>query len=91
MLRIGNTEAKADALISETSKSFEQARRYVDLTQFESEESSAAETIERLSWKVFSPTRRRSFASAKSLAQGDDRQNQTRTALLSENAAEFKD
>jgi hypothetical protein len=32
-------KAEADALIAETSKSFEQARRYADLTVFEFEES----------------------------------------------------
>src|SRR4026207_514753 len=42
---IGKTEAKADALISETSKSFEQARRYADLTVFESEELRAADRL----------------------------------------------
>src|SRR4029079_7103306 len=33
------TETEADALIGETAKSFDQARRYIDLTEFEFEES----------------------------------------------------
>src|SRR4026208_654384 len=39
---IEKAEAEADALTAETSKSFEQARRYADLTVFESEELRAA-------------------------------------------------
>ena len=36
---IEKTKAEADALIGETAKSFDQTRRYVELTQFEFEES----------------------------------------------------
>ena len=37
---IEKTKAETHALIGETAKSFDQARRYAELTQFESEESS---------------------------------------------------
>ena len=40
---IETAKAEAHRLIGETSKSFDQARRYVELTQFESEESSATD------------------------------------------------
>ena len=82
--------AKADAhrLIGETSKSFEQARRYADLTAFEFEESPNGERTSLGNLETTLARADEIFASAKSLVQGgernDERQNQTRTALLSE-------
>ena len=87
---IGKTEAKADALISETSKSFEQARRYADLTVFESEELRAADRLTNTKLEGILAHAEEIFVSAKSLAQGDAQQNQSRTALLSETAAELQ-
>jgi uncharacterized membrane protein YccC len=82
--------AKADAhrLIGETAKSFDQARRYIELTQFESEESSATDQVATSKLENILVRAEEIFASAKSLVLGDERQDQTRTALLSEIAAE---
>ena len=84
--------AKADAhrLIGETAKSFDQARRYVELTQFESEESSATDQVSTSKLENILVRAEEIFASAKSLVQGDERQDQTRTALLSEITAEVQ-
>jgi uncharacterized membrane protein YccC len=84
--------AKADAhrLIGETAKSFDQARRYVELTQFESEESSATDQLSTSKLENILVRAEEIFASAKSLVQGDERQDQTRTALLSEITAEVQ-
>ena len=84
--------AKADAhrLIGETSTSFDQARRYADLTLFESEESSATDRVSTSKLESILIRAEEIFASAKSLVQGDERQDQTRTALLSEITAEVQ-
>jgi uncharacterized membrane protein YccC len=84
--------AKADAhrLIGETSKSFDQARRYIELTQFESEESSATDQVSTSKLENILVRAEEIFASAKSLVQGDERQDQTRTTLLSEITAEVQ-
>jgi uncharacterized membrane protein YccC len=87
---IQKTEAKADALISETTKSFEQARRYADLTVFESEELRAADRLTNTKLESILARAEEIFASAKSLAQGDAQQDQSRTTLLSETAAELQ-
>jgi uncharacterized membrane protein YccC len=87
---IGKTEAKADALISETSTSFEQARRYADLTVFESEELRAADRLTNTKLESILARAEEIFASAKSLVLGDERQDRTRTALLSEITAEVQ-
>jgi multidrug resistance protein MdtO len=83
-------KAEAHSLITETSRSFDQARRYVELTQFEFEESP---NRDRTSLGNFERTLSRAeeiFASAKSVVQGDAQQNQSRTALRSEVAAELR-
>jgi uncharacterized membrane protein YccC len=84
--------AKADAhrLIGETSKSFDQAHRYLELTQFESEESSATDQVSTSKLENILVRAEEIFASAKSLVRGDERQDQTRTALLSEITAEVQ-
>jgi uncharacterized membrane protein YccC len=82
--------AEAHSLIAEPSRSFEQAKRYVELTQFEFEESPGGE---RTSLQNLEETLSRAeeiFASAKSLVEGDAKQNQSRTALQSEIAAELQ-
>jgi uncharacterized membrane protein YccC len=91
---IETAKAEAHSLIAATSGSFHKARRYVELTQFEFEESP---DHERTSLENLEETLSRAeeiFASAKSLAQGDERnderQNQTRMALLSEIRAEVQ-
>ena len=83
-------KAEAHSLIAGTSTSFDQAKRYVELTQFEFEESPSSE---RTSLENLEETLSRAeeiFASAKSLVQGDAKQNQSRTALQSEIAAELQ-
>jgi multidrug resistance protein MdtO len=87
---IEKKEARADALISETSKSFEQAGRCADLTVFESEELRAADRLTNTKLENILAHAEEIFASAKSLAQGDAQQDQSRTALLSETAAELQ-
>src|SRR6266436_2744988 len=76
-------KAEAHALIGETAKSFDQARRYVELTQFESEESSATDQVSTCKLENILVRVEEIFASAKSLVLGDERQDQIRTALLS--------
>jgi uncharacterized membrane protein YccC len=87
-------KANAHRLIGETSKSFDQAQRYLELTQFESEESSATDQVSMSELENTLARAEEIFASAKSLVQGDERndetQNQTRTALLSEIRAEVQ-
>src|SRR6267378_772387 len=84
--------AKADAhrLIGETSESFNQARRYMELTQFESEESSTTDQVSTSKLENILVRAEEMFASAKLLVEGDERQDQTRTALLSEITAEVQ-
>jgi hypothetical protein len=77
-------------LIAETSKSFEQARRYADLTVFESGELRAADRLTNTKLESILARAEEIFASAKTLAQGDEKQNQSRTVLLSETAAELQ-
>jgi len=87
---IETSKAEAHPLIVATSGSFEKANRYVQLTQFEFEESPDRD---RTSLENLEETLSRAeeiFASAKSLAQGDAKQNQSRTALRSEVAAELR-
>jgi multidrug resistance protein MdtO len=83
-------KAEAHNLIAETAKSFDQARRYVELTQFESEESSATDQVSTSKLENILVRGEEIFASAKSLVQGDERRDQTRTALLSEITAEVQ-
>src|SRR6478672_4441864 len=84
--------AKSDAhrLIGETSKSFDQARRYLELTQFESEESSTTDQVSTSNLENILVRAEEIFTSAKSLVLGDERQDRTRTALLSEITAEVQ-
>jgi uncharacterized membrane protein YccC len=84
--------AKADAhrLIGETSESFDQARRYMELSQFESKESSATDQVSTSKLENILVRAEEMFASAKLLVEGDERQDQTRTALLSEITAEVQ-
>ena len=87
---IETAKSEGHNLIAETSKSFEQARRYVELTQFESEESSATDQVSTRKLENTLARAEEIFASAQSLVQGDERQDQTRTALLSEITAEVQ-
>ena len=83
-------KVEAHSLITETSRSFDQARRYVELTQFEFEESP---NLDRTSLGDLERTFSRAeeiLASAKSVVQRDAQQNQSRTVLRSEVAAELR-
>jgi uncharacterized membrane protein YccC len=87
---IEKAETEADALTAETSRSFDQARRYAELTAFEFEESGAADQLPKTKLESILARAEEIFASAKSLVRGDAQQNQSRTALLSETAAELQ-
>jgi uncharacterized membrane protein YccC len=87
---IETAKSEAQSLIGETAKSVEQARRYAELTQFELEESPAADRLTKTKLENILARAEEIFASAKSLVQGDARQNQSRTTLLSETAAELQ-
>ena len=87
---IETSKAEAHSLIAATSGSFEKAKRYVQLTQFEFEESPDRDRTSLENLGVTLSRAAEIFASAKSLAQGDAKQNQSRTALRSEVAAELQ-
>jgi uncharacterized membrane protein YccC len=87
---IEKTKTEAHALVGETSKSFDQARRYAELTVFELEESSAKDQVSTSKLENILARAEEIFASAKSLVQGDESQDQTRTALLSEITSEIQ-
>src|SRR6266576_2094784 len=87
---IETAKAEAAAIIPEISKTFDQARRYAELTTFESEESPVPDRLTKTKLESILGRAEETFASAKSLAQGDEKQNQSRTALLSEIAAELQ-
>jgi len=83
-------KAEAHSLIAGTSTSFDQAKRYAELTQFELEESPSSE---RTSLENLEETLSRAeeiFVSAKSLVQDEAKQKQSRAALLSEIKAEVQ-
>ena len=85
-----SAKAEAHSLIVETSKSLDQAKRYVQLTRFEFEESPDRD---RTSLQSLEETLSRAedvFASAKSFVQGDAKENQSRTTLRSDIAAELQ-
>jgi uncharacterized membrane protein YccC len=87
---IEKTKTEAHALIGETAKSLDQARRYVELTEFEIEDSRQGDRTSLGNLETTLARAEEIFASAKSLVQGDERQDQTRTALLSEITAEVQ-
>jgi uncharacterized membrane protein YccC len=87
---IETAKAEAHSLIAATSGVLDRAKRYVELTQFDFEESPDRD---RTSLETLEETLSRAediFASAKSLVQGDAEQNQSRTALQSEIASELQ-
>ena len=83
-------KAEAHALIEETSKSFDQAKRYVELTQFEFEESPDRDRTSLGNLESMLSRAEEIFVLAKSLVQGDAKQNQSRIALQSEIAADLQ-
>ena len=83
-------KAEAHALIAETSKSLDQAKRYVELTHFEFEESPERDRTSLGNLESMLSRAEKIFASAKSLVQGDAKQNQSRIALQSEIAADLQ-
>jgi multidrug resistance protein MdtO len=87
---IETDKAEARLLIENTSTSFEQARRYVVLTQFEFEESPDRERTPLENLKDTLSRAEEIFVLAKSLVRGDAMPNQSRTALQSEIAAELQ-
>jgi uncharacterized membrane protein YccC len=87
---IETAKAEAQSLIGATARSFEQARRYAELTQFEVEESPLSDRLTNTKLESILVRAEEIFASAESLVQGDAQQNQSRNALLSETAAELQ-
>jgi hypothetical protein len=87
---IETAKAEAQSLIGATERSVEQARRYSELTQFELEESPLSDRLTKTKLESILARAEEIFASAKSLVQGDARQNQSRTTLVSETAAELQ-
>jgi len=83
-------KAEAHSLIAATSGSFEKAKRYLQLTQFEFEESPDRDPTSLSNLESALSRGEEIFASAKSLVQGDAKQNQSRSALQSEIAAELQ-
>jgi multidrug resistance protein MdtO len=83
-------KAEAQSLIAGTSRSFDQAKRYVELTQFEFEESPSSEQTSLENLEETLSRAEEIFASAKSLVQDEAKQNQSRTALQSEIAADLQ-
>ena len=83
-------KAEAHALIAETSKSLDQAKRYVELTHFEFEESPDRDRTSLGNLESMLSRAEESFVLAKSLVQGDAKQNQSRIALQSEIAADLQ-
>src|SRR6476660_990815 len=83
-------KAETHSLIAGTSTSVDQAKRYAELTQFELEESPSSEQTSLENLEETLSRAEEIFASAKSLVQGDDRQDQSRTALQSEIAVELQ-
>jgi uncharacterized membrane protein YccC len=83
-------KAEAHSLIAETSRSFDQTKRYVQLTQFESEESPDRDRTSLGNLESMLSRAEEIFASVKSLVLVDATQNQSRTALQSEIAAELQ-
>ncbi len=83
-------KAEAHALIAETSKSLDQAKRYVELTHFEFEESPDRDRTSLGNLESMLSRAEEIFASAKSLVPGDAKQNQSRIALQSEIAADLQ-
>ena len=84
------TKTEAQALIGETAKSFDQARRYVELTEFEIEDSRQGDRTSLGILKTALSRAEEIFASAKSLVQSDEMQDQTRTALLAKITTEVQ-
>jgi len=83
-------KAEAHALIAETSKSFDQAKRYVELTHFEFEESPDRDRTSLGNLESMLSRAEEIFVLAKSLVPGDAKQNQSRIALQSEIAADLQ-
>jgi multidrug resistance protein MdtO len=83
-------KSEAQSLIRKTETSVQQARRYAELMQFELEELQPADRLTKTKLESILARVEEIFASAKSLVQGDAQQNESRTTLLSETAAELQ-
>jgi multidrug resistance protein MdtO len=87
-------DQKTPALIGQVSTDLSQARRQAELASFELEELPAADQLTTTKLEGVLARAEEIFASAKSLVHGgernDERQNQTRTALLSEITTEVQ-
>jgi uncharacterized membrane protein YccC len=84
LLRTDGGKPEPEALVAKVSTELSQAQRQAELASFESEELGATDQASKNELEDVLAHAQEIFASAKSLVQGDERQDQTRTALLSE-------
>jgi uncharacterized membrane protein YccC len=84
LLRTDGGKPEPEALVAKVSTELAQAQRQAELASFESEELGATDQASKNELEDVLAHAQEIFASAKSLVQGDERQDQTRTALLSE-------
>jgi len=89
-ISIETAKSEAHSLIAATSGSFEKAKRYVQLAQFEFKESRDRDQTSLGNLESTLSHAEEIFSSAKSLVQDDARGNQSRTRLQSETAAELQ-
>ena len=78
------------SLIGGISIALSQAQRQAELASFESEEPGATDQASKHELEGVLAHAQEIFAAAKSLVQGDERRDQTRTALLSEITADVQ-
>jgi uncharacterized membrane protein YccC len=84
LLRTDGGKPEPEALVAKVSTELAQAQRQAELASFESEELGATDQASKNELEDVLAHAQEIFASAKSLVLGDERQDQTRTALLSE-------
>jgi uncharacterized membrane protein YccC len=90
LLRTDGGKPEPDALVAKVSTELAQAQRQAELASFESEELGATDQASKNQLEDVLAHAQEIFASAKLLVEGDERQDQTRTALLSEITAEVQ-
>jgi multidrug resistance protein MdtO len=83
LLRTDGGKPEPEGLVAKVSTELAQAQRQAELASFESEELGATDQASKNELEDVLAHAQEIFASAKSLVQGNERQDQTRTALLS--------
>jgi len=90
LLRTDGGKPEPEALVAKVSMELAQAQRQAELASFESEELGATDQASKNELEDVLAHAQEIFASAKSLVQGNERRDQTRTALLSEITVEIQ-